>query len=48
MDVNDHLPWRLENRMRTEALPVFDVKRAVYIGRFAVALHHKIGVGGFM
>jgi hypothetical protein len=45
MDVHDHLPCSLENRVRTEALPVIDVKRPVHIGQLAVALHHEIAVG---
>jgi hypothetical protein len=45
MDVNRHLPGSLKNRVRTETLPVFDVKRPVQIGQLAVAFHREIRVG---
>jgi hypothetical protein len=41
MCIDRHLPGRLEDRLRTQALPVLDVERPVHFGNSPVPFHHE-------
>src|SRR5450759_2432812 len=41
MCIDRHLPRRVEDRLRTQALPVLDVERAVHPGNAPVPFHHE-------
>jgi hypothetical protein len=41
MCIDRHLPRRLEDRLRTQALPVLDVERTVHPGNSPVPFHHE-------
>ena len=41
MRIDRHLPRGLEDRIRTQALPVLYVERPVHFGNPAVSLHHE-------
>src|ERR1022692_3807381 len=39
--IDRHLPGRVEDRLRTQALPVLDVERAVHPGNTSVPFRHE-------
>src|SRR5664279_498939 len=41
MCIDRHLPRRVEDGLRTQALPVLDVERAVHPGNSSVPFHHE-------
>src|ERR1041385_630404 len=41
MYVYNHLPRRFKDRMRAEALPIFDIEGTIHFSQPAVAFHHE-------
>ena len=43
MCIDRHVPRRVEDRLRTQALPVLNVERLVHRGNSPVPFHHECG-----